>query len=217
MQHTCGWHGSMGVIGFTLGLTWRKCHTVLAVAGTMAVHGVEFHYDQQIADREMHFEQAGHDDCTFLRNILVPKDLTCFGHICSVVSKFIGLFDTLITWTNKMYSYNVAIAGFLGGCFVLGLSFSHVVGQFALKGWPLAHAGVSRACVTCASTNIIYIYCIYIYIIYVYMHQALPPPPPCPVVRWAPPPVVWWGCGAVPLPHPHLWHVWKVWYVWYAW
>lgn len=34
-----------------------------AAIGTMAVHGVEFHYDQQIADREMHFEQAGHDDC----------------------------------------------------------------------------------------------------------------------------------------------------------
>ena len=113
-----------------------------------------------------------------------------------------------------MYSYNVAIAGFLGGCFVLGLSFSHVVGQFALKGWPLAHAGVSRACVTCASTNIIYI--LYIYNICIYAPgPATPPPLPCGEV--GPPPVVWWGCGAVPLPHPHLWHVWKVWYVWYAW
>ena len=43
--------------------------------------------------------------------------------------------------------------------------------------------------------------------IYIYMHQALPPPPSPPphgmgpILRSSPsPPVVWWGCGTVPLP-----------------
>ena len=51
----------------------------------------------------------------------------------------------------------------------------------------------------------IYIY-MYMYI-YIYMHQALPPPPSPPrhgigpILRSSPsPPVVWWGCGTVPLP-----------------
>ena len=41
----------------------------------------------------------------------------------------------------------------------------------------------------------------------IYMHQALPPPPlppphgMGPILRSSPsPPVVWWGCGTVPLP-----------------
>ena len=67
------------------------------------------------------------------------------------------------------------------------------------------------------------------------MHQALPPPlPPTPHgmgpiywphMRSSPsPPVVWWRCGAVPL--PPLWcgggvvwyvgYVWCVWSVWYG-
>ena len=38
------------------------------------------------------------------------------------------------------------------------------------------------------------------------MHQALPPPPPLPawdgshIEIFPLPPVVWWGCGTVPLP-----------------
>ena len=70
--------------------------------------------------------------------------------------------------------------------------------------------------------------------IYIYMHQALPPPPPPPYgmgpIYWShmrsspSPPVVWWGCGTVPL--PPLWcgggvvwyggYVWCVWSVWYG-
>ena len=108
-----------------------------------------------------------------------------------------------------MYSYNVAIAGFLGGCFVLGLGFSHVVGQLALKGWPLAHAGVSRTCVcVCVSNNIyiyiviIYIYCILyiVYNMYICTRPCHPPPLPCGVV--APP--LWCGGGVVLSPFPTL-------------
>ena len=86
-----------------------------------------------------------------------------------------------------------------------------------------------------------------LYYIYIYI-QALPPPPPphphgmgpiyCPYMISSPSlPVVWWGCGTVPLPPcgvvgawycppPPLWcgggvvwyvgYVWCVWSVWYG-
>eukprot|EP00438_Fugacium_kawagutii_P014502 Skav208987 [mRNA] locus=scaffold395:19091:28513:- [translate_table: standard] len=52
---------------------------ILDGPGQMVVHGVEMHYDQQIEDRDMHFEQAGHDDCTLDKLLIALKCLEYFG------------------------------------------------------------------------------------------------------------------------------------------